>query len=223
MLPRVILFNAVSLDGRIDWFPADQARFYSLAATWKEDGTLVGSDTILAAGGEFPPEDETAFTLPENYPGDTRPVLAIPDSRGRVRSWHALKQWGYWRDFVALCSRSTPAEYLEYLAARHIGVIMAGEDRVDFSAALEELGRRYGVTTLRVDSGGTLNGVLLRAGLVHEVSALVHPSLVGGVSPRSMYRAPDLESPDGVIPLELIDVQKVEGGLVWSRYAVRRR
>jgi hypothetical protein len=33
MLPRVILFNAVSLDGRIDGFIPDLGQFYELAAT----------------------------------------------------------------------------------------------------------------------------------------------------------------------------------------------
>ena len=32
---------------------------------------------------------------------------------------------------------------------------------------------------MRVDSGGALNGALLRAGLVDELSLLVHPVLVG--------------------------------------------
>ncbi len=45
--PRVILHNAVSADGRVDWFPADIGLFYELAATWHEDATLAGSGTIL--------------------------------------------------------------------------------------------------------------------------------------------------------------------------------
>jgi len=36
---------------------------------------------------------------------------------------------------------------------------------------------------------GRLNGVLFRAGLVDEVSVLVNPCLVGGTSPRSIFRA----------------------------------
>lgn len=33
---------------------------------------------------------------------------------------------------------------------------------------------------MRVDTGGTLNGILLRQGLVTEVSLFIYPSLVGG-------------------------------------------
>ena len=46
MLPRVILHNAISLDGRIDGFPIDLQQYYELTATWKEDATLAGSETF---------------------------------------------------------------------------------------------------------------------------------------------------------------------------------
>jgi len=63
MLPRVILHNTVSLDGRIDGFPIDLCQYYELAATWKEDATLAGSDTFLSAAKEAPPEEETVEVL----------------------------------------------------------------------------------------------------------------------------------------------------------------
>ncbi len=89
-----------------------------------------------------------------------------------------------------------------------------------FGRRLEQLNERYGVRTVRVDSGGTLNGVLLRAGLVDEFSLLITPSLVGGTSPKSAFRAPDLTSVDGVIPLRLLQVEKLEGDHLWLRYEV---
>ena len=49
--------------------------------------------------------------------------------------------------------------------------ILTGGDHVDFRAALEVLNSRDGVELIRVDSGGTLRGVLLREGVVDEGSA----------------------------------------------------
>ncbi len=220
MLPRVIVYNAVSADGRIDWLSPDIGQFYGLASHWHEDVTLAGSDTILGSGDETPPEDESAFQRPAQDPADRRPLLVVPDSRGRLHSWHALRQYGYWRDAVALVSQATPRDYLDYLNKRHVDYIVAGKDRVDFRAALQELSARYGARVVRVDSGGTLNGVLLRAGLVDEVSLLVYPSLVGGTTPRSMFRAPDLTSPAGVIPLRLTHVERLPNEALWLRYEV---
>ena len=98
--------------------------------------------------------------------------------------------------------------------------VLAGEDRVDFRIALAELKARYGIGTVQVDSGGTLNGVLLRAGLVDEVSMVISPRLVGGAEARSMYRAPELTSPEGVIGVKLIHLERLRGDLVWLRYEV---
>lgn len=224
MLPRVVLFNAVSLDGRIDGFALDIVQFYELASRWKEDATLAGADTILLSveKDKVPAEDESAFESLHNNPNDHRALLVIPDSRGRVRCWHYLKALPYWRGFISLCSRSTPQGHLDYLKKRHVDCIIAGEDHVDMGAALEELSARYNVKTIRVDSGGVLNGVLLRQGLVDEVSVLIYPGLVGGICPRTIFRAPDLESPEGEIPLRLTFLEKLTDDLVWLRYEVIR-
>jgi 2,5-diamino-6-(ribosylamino)-4(3H)-pyrimidinone 5'-phosphate reductase len=226
MLPRVILHNAVSLDGRIDGFPIDLYQYYELAATWKEDATLAGSDTFLKAANEAPPEDESAFLPPEIDPSDRRPLLAVPDSRGRIRTWHYLRSLPYWRGFVALCSQSTPQDYLHYLKERHIDCIIAGKDHVDLRAALQEMNSRYGVLAVRVDAGGTLNGLLLRQGLVAEVSLLIYPSLVGGEKHSGIFVAPNLLAADSsasqssVISLKLMQMEQLKGEVVWLRYEV---
>ena len=226
MLPRVILHNAVSLDGRIDGFPIDLYQYYELAATWKEDATLAGSDTFLKAANEAPPEDESALLPPEIDPSDRRPLLAVPDSRGRIRTWHYLRSLPYWRGFVALCSQSTPQDYLHYLKERHIDCIIAGKDHVDLRAALQEMNSRYGVKVVRVDAGGTLNGLLLRQGLVDEVSLLIYPSLVGGEKQSGIFVAPNLPAADSsasqrsVISLKLKQMEQLKGEVVWLRYEV---
>lgn len=226
MLPRIILHNAVSLDGRIDGFPIDLYQYYELVATWTEDATLAGSDTFLKAASEAPPEDESALLPPKIDPNDRRPLLVVPDSRGRIRTWHYLRSLPYWRGFVALCSQSTPQEYLHYLKERHIDCIIAGEDHVDLRAALQELNSRYGVKVVRVDAGGTLNGLLLRQGLVAEVSLLIYPSLVGGEKQSGIFTAPDLpvadlsDSQKEVISLKLMKVEQLKCDVVWLRYEV---
>jgi 2,5-diamino-6-(ribosylamino)-4(3H)-pyrimidinone 5'-phosphate reductase len=223
MRPKIILHTAVSADGRIDWFTPDIGLFYRLVGRWHEDATLAGSETILRALAEEPAAAEEGDAAPPEPRGDdSRPLLVIPDSRGRVRSWPFLRRQPHWRDTVALCSRATPADHLDFLRRHHVHQIVAGEDHVDLPAALEELAERFGVRTVRVDSGGTLSGLLLRAGLVDEVSILLHPCLVGGSSPRSFYRAPDLTGPEGVLPLRLTHLEKLSGDVVWLIYEVVR-
>ena len=220
MLPKVILHNSVSADGRNTEFIPDIGLHYELTSRWKFDVHLVGSNTILKSEEEVPPEGEDAFETPGEKPGDRRSLLVVPDSGGRVRSWHALRNAGMWRGMMALCSRSTPKDYLEYLKKRHIDCIVAGADHVDIRAALEKLGDDYGVKTVLLDGGGILNGVLLRSGLVDEVSLLVHPCLAGGTSPLSIFRDTETASPERVIRLSLKDVEKLRGDTVWLHYEV---
>ncbi|MDD5665918.1 MAG: RibD family protein [Actinomycetota bacterium] len=224
MLPRIIIHNQVSVDGRFDWIVPDLALFYGIAASLGEDATLAGSNTVLAGY----PDEATWLSLDAEYeptrrePDSSLPLLAVPDSRGRIRVWHLLRQEQYWRDAVALVSSSTPRDYLDYLERLRVDYIVAGDDHVDMRAALEELNARYGVKVVRADCGGTLNGVLLREGLVDEVSLLISPSLVGGTKVRSIFIAPELEAARGVIDLSLRRMERLEGDVVWLLYQVKQ-
>ena len=148
--------------------------------------------------------------------------MVIVDSRGRIRPWGLLRNQPYWRDAIALVSLATPEEYLAYLQSEGVEFIQTGGDYVDLQAALEALYSRYGIRTVRVDSGGTLNGVLLREGLVDEISLLIDPSLVGGTSPRSFFVAPDLRSSGNLIDLQLTNVEQLRDGTVWILYDIVR-
>lgn len=226
MLPKVILHTATSLDGRITNFPADLELYYGLAAQWNPDAILFGSETVLCAVRdnpllEVPPEHEKMFTPPEGAETDPRPLLVIADSRGRVRCWDAIRKWPYMRDVLALCSSSTPQEYLDYLQERRIGTVVAGSDRIDMRAALETLYRKFGVKVLRVDSGGTLNSVLLHAGLVSEVSVLIHPFIAGGKADPTISDPQKAGILELHLPLRLQSAEVVGDGVVWARYTIK--
>lgn len=214
----------MSLDGRITNFPADLELYYSLAAQWNPDAILFGSGTVLAAvrdnpALEVPPEHEEMFVPPAGQP-DPRPLLVIADSRGQVRCWDAIRKWPYMRDVLALCSRATPGDYLEFLKEHHIKTIVAGDERVNMREALEVLNRDYGTKTVRVDSGGTLNSVLLHEGLIHEVSVLIHPVIAGG-RPTPTLCDPEQAGITGLqVPLVHKTTEVLKNGIVWSRYIV---
>lgn len=227
MLPKVIIHTATSLDGRITNFPADLELYYALAAQWNPDAILFGSETVLAAvrenpSLEVPPEHEEMFAPPADAKTDPRPLLVIADSRGRVRCWDAIRKWPYMRDVLALCSSATPGEYLDYLKERRIGVIMAGEDHIDMRAALETLYEQHVVKVLRVDSGGTLNSVLLHAGLVDEVSVLIHPFIAGGKASPSLCDPLNAGIPVLQVPLTHQSTEVLAHGIVWSRYTTQK-
>ena len=77
---RVVVHVAVSLDGATTGFEADVGTFYELAATWAEDVTLTGADTILA-------QEAALADAPRPGPDPDGPLLVVVDSRGRVSEW----------------------------------------------------------------------------------------------------------------------------------------
>jgi 2,5-diamino-6-(ribosylamino)-4(3H)-pyrimidinone 5'-phosphate reductase len=219
MMPEVIVYNAVSIDGRLDHCDFDLGRYYGLAAKMKTEAVIFGSETVVSSGLEDTDEDVHETKI---VPNDKRPIVAVVDSRGRVRCWNKLRNEPYWRDMVALVTESTPKDYLKYLEEKHVRYGIFGTDHVDMALALEWLASEFGAKRVRVDGGGTLNGVLLRQNLVTEVHLLIHPFLVGGTTPSSMYQAPDLGKDVKAARLELVGTRRYDGDLICLRYKVQK-
>ena len=201
--PHVVVHVAVSVDGCTAGFPVDVGRFYALAATWREDVTLAGADTILA-------QESALAAAPQPGPAAGGPLLAVVDSRARVRAWAALRDAGYWRGVLALRARRTPPR-----PEAAVEELVTGDERVDLGEALDALGRR-GARVVRVDSGGGLTGALLAAGLVDELSLLLHPVVAGtGHLWHGSSTPPSAQ-------LELRSSERLDGtsGVVWLRYDV---
>jgi 2,5-diamino-6-(ribosylamino)-4(3H)-pyrimidinone 5'-phosphate reductase len=201
--PYVVVHVAVSVDGSTAGFEPDASRFYELAGTWQEDVTLAGADTILA--------QEAALAEAElPGPSASGPVLAVVDGRGRVGAWQALRDAGYWSQVVAVHSEGTPPRDHDFPQ------VVAGADRVDLAAMLRTLAERFGARVLRVDSGGALNGALLGAGLVDEVSLLVHPVLAAAGTRRPWHGG----GPAVARTMALVEARTLPAGLVWLRHRV---
>ncbi|WP_275001509.1 dihydrofolate reductase family protein [Promicromonospora iranensis] len=229
--PYVVVHVAVSVDGATTGFAPDVGRFYELAQTWHEDVTLAGADTILA-------QEEALAAQSGPGPADGGPLLAVVDSRRRVRAWRALRDAGHWSAVVALRSRAVGADgevpadetspgetvpgepALDGFASDGpdpdgpdpVEELVVGDDRVDLPAALDVLGER-GVELVRVDSGGALTGAMLRAGLVDEISLLVHPCLAAdGAKHRWFGTDPPASA------LRLVSAETFDDAVVWLRY-----
>jgi 2,5-diamino-6-(ribosylamino)-4(3H)-pyrimidinone 5'-phosphate reductase len=218
MLPRVIVHNLVSVDGRIDFWEGNLGLYYQIAAQFDADAILSGSNTILRGLEMFDPEDYLG-----EGPGDQEPPhqrMVIVDSRGRIRQMHLLRKTPYWYVMTVLCSSTTPSSYLTHLADHDIDTIVTGEVQVDLRAALERLSADYGIRRIRVDSGGLLNGALLHAGLVSEISLLLAPCLIGRPSETSLVMIPGADGK--VAELKLLEMRRMPDDNVWLHYEVVR-
>lgn len=224
VLPWVILYNAVSLDGKITGFDTDTELYYELAANMDVDAVLAGSNTILTGlginTGENVDENSQNFKPRVTDPEDTRPLLVVPDSKGKIRNWTEIQKMPYIRDVLVLCSRSTPREYLDFLDERYIDYLVVGYHQVDLEIALDELNTKFKVKKVRVDGGGVLNGVLLSQGLVDEIHVLIHPELVGSTVSNSIFQVPDMGGDEIPIKLYLDNIEKIKDDLVYLKYKI---
>ena len=229
--PHVVVYNEVSIDGKVVGFETDPSRYYRLGFRWRSDVILMGSTTALAFGPPEPEADQQR-TLPppqrlpvvpgfESLVTEPRPLLVVPDSRGAVRNWvHALTQPWY-RSVVVLVTSSTPRDYLRYLERRGIEHLEADHPttgRVDLALALDRLAGSHGVRAVRTDGGGALTGALLAAGLVDEIAILLDPVVSSDPDGQRLVTLPH-PGPPGGISLRLDDVERFDDGALLLRYA----
>ena len=82
--------------------------------------------------------------------------------------------------------------------------------------------RKHKIKRIRVDSGGTLNGKLLREGLVDEISILINPSLVGGSPLPTIFDSNNDKTTEHVIPLTITHCETLKDGNIWLRYSIKK-
>jgi 2,5-diamino-6-(ribosylamino)-4(3H)-pyrimidinone 5'-phosphate reductase len=225
--PRVICHMLMSIDGRIvtgGWpMSAEGSRQYELVhASYEADGWMCGRVTMEAfakhvrtdaevgrerAGGA-PREDFVAAGEHDSF------AFAI-DPRGRL-AWESNDISG--DHVVSVLSERVSDEYLDFLRKRGVSYLLAGARDVDLSLALEKIATRFNVRTLLLEGGGRINGGLLRAGLIDEVSVLIAPVADGRVGTPALF---DIDG-DGTLPRRLVldHVERRADDILWLRYRV---
>jgi riboflavin biosynthesis pyrimidine reductase len=221
---------AASLDGRIvvDGWPESVAaavrRQYEQAhASYEPDGWICGRVTMEPFAGGLRPETEVAHehtgTVREDFraPGDFDSFAFAVDPSGRL-AWETNDIDG--DHVVAILSERVSDAYLAFLRARNVSYLLAGEREVDLSIAVEKIGSRFGVKTLMLEGGGRINGGMLAAGVIDEVSVLVAPTVDGRVGTPALF---DLGGHGTAPMLALERVEQRADSVLWLRYRVEAR
>jgi len=225
--PRVVCHMLASVDGRIvtdDWpLSADEREQYEkVHATYEADGWLVGRVTMerhFAAGVRSDEEIAREYrgAAREDFiaPGQHSSYAFAVDPRGKLR-WASGDAEG--DHLVVICTERVSDDHLAELRGRGVSYLLAGTDDVDLPRALDRIGARLGVRTLMLEGGGAINGMMLRAGLIDELSLLVAPVADGRAGLASLF---DVHG-GGFAPrrLALEHVERRPGDVLWLRCRV---
>ena len=229
MRPRVICHMAMSIDGRIvvDGWPDTavvRREYETVHDSYGADAWMCGRITMEPFAGAVRADAE----LKREYAGPPREdhiaagghdsfAVAI-DPSGRL-AWQKNDIEG--DHVVAVLSERVPDDYLAFLRERGVSYVLAGERDVDLAAALEKLGTSFGIRTLMLEGGGRINGGMLAAGLIDELSVLVSAVADGRIGTPAIF---DVDA-EQVTPraLTLTAVEQRPDNILWLRYRVEAK
>jgi 2,5-diamino-6-(ribosylamino)-4(3H)-pyrimidinone 5'-phosphate reductase len=203
--PRVICHMLASVDGRIvtDGWPLaapERSLYEQVHATYGAEAWMCGRVTRSdeEIGQQFlgaPRPDHVADGAHTSY------AVAV-DSYGRLR-WSSGDLHG--DHLITVLSTRVSNDYLAMLRDRGVSYILAGSHRVDLAEALRALATRFGVRTLMLEGGGGLNGAMLQAGLVDELSVLLAPVVDARRGAATLFDQPSLTGAAQRLRLQHVD------------------
>ena len=218
-LPWVFSKLAMSLDGRTAmesgesrWITGPEARRDVHRFRARSSAILTGIGTVLADD----PFLTARFSLPHPNPlpkgeggieMERQPARIVMDSHFRLPPTAKMIAQPGRTLIIGLESEATGAEKLREAGAE-IHLLPAGLDgRVDLNALMELLGQLE-FNEVMVEAGATLNGELLRDGLVDEWVVYLAPCVLGDRG-RGLFHLPALECMADRYQMALQDVRRV--------------
>lgn len=119
---------------------------------------------------------------------------------------------------VAILSERVSDDYLAFLRGKGVSYLLCGARDVDLALMLEKIAARCGVKTLMLEGGGKINGSLLRAGLIDEVSVIVSPVADGRMGTPALFDVENGEMTPHRLGLDA--VERRADDTLWLRYRV---
>lgn len=208
---HVVVNAAMSADGKLSSRRREQLRISGERDFARVDRLRAESDAIMVGVGTVIADDPTLTRFDTDHRDDHTgsPARIVADSTGRTPVDAAILSDD--APTYVLTSESAPPDRLETFHDTGATVVVAGEERVDLTAALSDL-ERTGIETLMVEGGGELIFSLFESGLVDELSVYVGALVIGGRA------SPTLVDGEGFIDdfpeLTLSDVERLDDGVL---------
>ncbi len=206
----------MSLDGRTamasgesKWITGIDARRNVQRLRARSSAIMTGAGTILADDPQMTVrKEELACQMPSGTEIIIKQPLRVvidthlstpPEARMLNQSEKAL---------IFTASNSESVKSILEKTGTHVIYLPNREREVDLPAACQLLAKEYEVNEVLIETGATLSGAMLRAGLIDEIIIYMAPILMGNKA-RGLFDLPHLKQLKEHIPLNIVEVQAV--------------
>lgn len=169
--------------------------------------------------------EEPLFVPPGDYVADNRALLyyVSVDTSGEIgwKSGTFSMKGRPDAHVIEVLTENTSFVYRAYLRARKVSYILAGKEKLDCRLAEEKLHQLFGIQTLLICGGGSINGSFLQAGAIDELSLLLAPAVDGQPGFPSVFEQTDYTGEEFPVEFELKDVKIIKGDGVWLTYLAK--
>ncbi|MEO8453056.1 MAG: RibD family protein [Gemmatimonadota bacterium] len=222
MRPYVICHMIPSVDGRIKmerWDLASFGVYDRIASTFHADAWMAGRVSMEVYGARQRPP----LRRPSNPIPRADFVARVADSYGIAVDPSGKLNWKsadlHGDHAITVLTQTVSDGYLAFLRSKGVSYVFGGEKKLDLARVMEKLRELFGIRRLLLEGGGGINGSMLRAGLINELSILVAPVADGAVGTPTLFDVDD--PPARATKLKLLSTKKLANGVVWLRYKVR--
>ncbi|WP_416137686.1 bifunctional diaminohydroxyphosphoribosylaminopyrimidine deaminase/5-amino-6-(5-phosphoribosylamino)uracil reductase RibD [Halomonas sp. HK25] len=214
--PFVRLKMAMSLDGRTamrsgesQWITGPHARREVQRLRARSSAVLTGVESVIFDNSRLTVRPEQAELEGVELIAGRQPLRVVVDTHLRLPEAAAcLTEPG--RTLVATVEEHEPErrERLEAAGAEVVALPADGNGRVDLHALLRYLADVEQANEVLLETGATLAGAMLDAGLVDEMQLFVAPTLLGGDA-RPLFQLAGIETMAHQRGLEILDIRAV--------------
>lgn len=226
--PYVICHMGSTVDGRIissNWGGEEMRQRFGTVyenchKSFDSQAWMVGRVTMekdFTKGKQPELKSSTRPISREAFIGDKAATsFAIVVDPGGKLGWNANAIDG--DHVIEVLTEQVGDDYLYYLQQQGISYIFAGDKDVSFDVALSQLATLFPIETIMLEGGGHINGSLLNAGLINELSLLVLPVADGTAKTPTTFEVSEYLKKQPAAQLQLLDMKKLEHDVIWLRY-----
>lgn len=230
--PYIICHILSALDGKItgEFMGMESVRSVSeeyarIRAEYQANAWLYGTVTTKEFTGWRKPELDFGAKVPDgDFVEEAQAALyyVSVDTQGEI-GWESGTFHKAGRPdahVIEVLTEQTPAAYRAYLREHGVSYILAGSKLLDSRLAAEKLYQLFGIDTLLICGGGTINWTFLQQGVVDELSLLLAPAADGNPDSVTVFEKSPLLPSGSPAAFRLKNIERLKDDGVRLLYTV---